>query len=386
MSDHVSFPILHFTDPPRSRLVIYDEAGSDRLLATALKGLDHAILPARREAFYLSPGILYRMLRNFRLVDEWRLGRLFYLYLYSCLEAMEPAVVITFMDNDPFFHQLSRRYKDAVFLAVQNGVKGPGSMASPSRHPLGMLPEPPAWGSLISVPELFCWGEYEIEIHRRYGHRVDRFHPVGSLIGDYYKSEVSPGTPAVERDLLLVSQWRASVMNSGEFPYFRRGEKTLHEFLAHYVVARGPRFAVASCSDDPRERAYFQGVFGPSVEVIPFDREGLSTYKAMDRSEVCVSASSAAAYEAAGWGRKVFFCNFTGTDSRDCPRKGFWSIEAPDEAEFGRRLDRLLAMPGEEFRRLAGPDMRYLMNFDPARPAHAAVRERVTSVLAGARA
>lgn len=372
---------LRFTSPPRAELVIYDRGGSDRLLSTALKGLEHAVLPTRRELFYLSPAILWRMLRNLRLVDEWRFGRLFLVYLYSCLEHMRPRVVITFVDNDPFFHKLARLYPGATFLAVQNGVKTPEGMASRSQHPLGWLPEPPAWGSRVDLPELFCWGEHEIEIHRRYGHTVDRFHAVGSLVGGYYKGAVFPGPAPVEHDVLLVSQWRASMMEEGAYPYLLKGKETLHGFLARYVAERETRFAVALCSKDPRERAYFERIFGDKARFVDFDREGLSTYHAMDRAEISVSLSSAAAYEAVGWGKKVFFCNFTGTDARDCPRKGFWSLETPDYAEFRTRLDALRAMPAGEFERRAGADMRYLMAFDPARPAHVAVRQRVLEAL-----
>ena len=368
--------------PPRGRLVVYDREGSDRLLSTALMGLDHAILPTRRETFHLSPAILWRMLKNLRLIDEWRLGRLFVVYLYSCLEYMDPDVVITYIDNDPFFHRLSRLYRGAAFIAVQNGVKTPEGMATHSQHPMGWLPEPPAWGSRTSMPELFCWGEHEVEIYSRYGHEVDRLHPVGALMGGYYKSVVAPEAPPIEYDVLLVSQWRASVMQDGEYPYLLKGKTLLHEFLAKYSAERRPRLAVALCSKDPRETHYFRDYFGTEAALVAFDREGLSTYRAMDRAEVSVALSSAAAYEAVGWGKKVFFCNFTGVDARDCPRKGFWSLETSDYADFRARLDRLRAMPSDEFAREAGPHMRYLMAFDPERPAHAAVRERVLEALA----
>jgi len=372
---------LSFRSPPRGDLVVYDREGSDRLIMTALKGLDFVVLPTRRERFHLSPPILARMLKNATRLESLSFSQLFKIYLLSCLEHMRPKAVVTYTDNDPFFHSLSRAYPRAAFIAVQNGVKTPECMTSPSRHPLGWLPEPPALGSRISMPELFCFGLYEEEIYKRYGHEVDRFHPVGSLVGGYYKSEVSGGSGSIDHDVLLVSQWRALIMAGETFPYLKTGLDVLHDFLGRALKKRPLRFAIALCSILPAERAYFERVFGKDVPLIPFDREGLSTYVAMDRAKVVVSLSSAAAYEAVGWGKKVFFCNFTGTPARDCPKPGFWSMESPDFPLFEGKLDRLLAMDQGEFERLTVETRRYLMNFDPKRPAHRAVRERLLACL-----
>lgn len=372
---------LRFGSPPRSDLVIYDQEGSDRLIMSALKGLEFAVLHTRRERFYLSLPIATRMLKNLPRLKNFGFSQLFKIYLLSCLEHMRPKAVVTYVDNDLFFHALSREYPCAAFIAVQNGVKTPESMTSPSRHPLGWLPEPPAWGSKISMPELFCFGSHEEEIYKRYGHEVGRFHPVGSLVGGYYKSEVSDGSGRIDHDVLLVSQWRASIMDGGSFSYLKKGLDILHDFLGRALKGRSLRFAIALCSIQPEERAYFESVFGKDVPLIPFDRERLSTYVAMDRAKIVVSLSSAAAYEAVGWGKKVFFCNFTGTPARDCPKPGFWSIESPDLPLFENKLDHLLAMEQSEFEMLTTETRRYLMNFDPRRPAHRAIRERIEECL-----
>jgi len=375
---------LRFGSPPRSDLVVYDQEGSDRLVMTALKGLEFAILPTRRERFYLSLPIAARMLKNLFRLEGLSFSQLFRIYLLSCVEHMRPKAVVTYIDNDVFFHKLSRDCPRAAFIAVQNGVKTPESMTSPSRHPLGWLPEPPAWGSKISMPELFCFGRHEEEIYKRYGHEVDRFHPVGSLVGGYYKSEVSDGSGRIDYDVLLVSQWREAIMTGQTFPYLKKGLDILHDFLGRRRKKHPLRFALALCSKDPAERDYFESVFGKDVLVVPFDREGLSTYVAMDRAKVVASLSSAAAYEAVGWGKKVFFCNFTGTPARDCPKTGFWSVESPDYPLFESKLDHLLAMDQGEFEKLTDETRRYLMNFDPRRPAHRIIRERLLECL-GAR-
>lgn len=372
---------LHFGSPPRSDLVVYDVQGSDRLIMTALKGLEFTVLHTRRERFYLSLPIAAHMLKNLSRLENFSFSQLFKIYLLSCLEHMRPKAVVTYVDNDLFFHAVSREYPRAAFIAVQNGVKTPESLTSPSRHPLGWLPEPPAMGDRISMPELFCFGHYEEEIYKRYGHEVDRFHPVGSLVGGYYKSEVSDGSGRIDHDVLLVSQWRASIMDGGTFPYLKKGLDVLHDFLGRALKKRPLRFAIALCSIQPEERAYFESVFGKDVAMIPFDREALSTYVAMDRAKVVVSLSSAAAYEAVGWGKKVYFCNFTGTPARDCPKPGLWSIESPDFPLFESRLDHLLALDQVEFERLTVETRRYLMNFDPKRPAHRAIRERLLECL-----
>ena len=44
---------------------------------------------------------------------------------------------------------------------------------------------------IISMPNFFCFGNYEVNLYKKHEHDVDNFYPVGSLKASYYKSCLS---------------------------------------------------------------------------------------------------------------------------------------------------------------------------------------------------
>ncbi|MBI4669570.1 MAG: hypothetical protein HY747_10400 [Elusimicrobia bacterium] len=374
---------IRFSSPPKSEVIVFDLTASDRLVTMVLPGIGHVILPSPADAMYLSPVIVLLMLKNLKYWGEMRLGQLFVVYLVSCLEYIRPKIVITFQDNNSFFWRISRLYRKAEFLAMQQGNRTPEDLLSRSQHPCGCLPDHPRLGSKILMPHFYCWGRYQEKIYKQYGHDIDHFYPVGPLIGGYYKTEVSDNSGAISYDLCLVSEYRKEIANGMCYRPIKTGQDRYLEFVAKYVRTRSLRLAVASHSHEQEaQNEFFLKIFGSQAKVIPYSREKLSTYEAMDHSNVVIAQYSAAAYEAAGWGKKVFFCNFTGIEFRDCPAPGFWSISNPDYSDFERKLDALLAMDQGDFERQAEESMKYFMNFDPAKPAHRVIRERILKILA----
>lgn len=375
---------LRFSGPPKSPLLVFDAAGSAILGRTALAGLAHAVLPARGEAFYLTPRVLWRMLKHAGRFD-WRrvlrsggrgiLGELYKVHLLACVDAVEPKVVVTWIDNSWLFHKISRSYPKADFYAVQNGGRSIGCVTTnpPLRDPGGYV---------ISMPDFLCFGDYEAALYRSHHHQVDRFHPVGPLIGGYYRSlkPLPQGPP--EFDLCLVSQWRGYFMEGDAYPEVKKTIATLGEHLSRYLEERDVKLCVATRSSDPAERAYYEKLYGSRVTIVTPDDEvlPLSTYEAMDKSAVVVCFCSTVALEAFGWGHKVLFCNLFKHAESYSPREGPWSIEEPSYEGFREKLDGLRAMSAERYRAAAGEFARHAVRYD--RPAHLYLRDLIVRRLA----
>lgn len=369
---------IRLRNPAKNRVVVFDATGSEALEQIILRDIPYTVLHCRFEVFHLTPQILWRMVPNVLMNISWFLprkcgswlGQLYRTYLLACLQYAEPAVVLTFCDNSYAFQWLSRAHTGCAFLAVQNGLRYRYNVTT-------WLPAPPNPAAKISMPDFICFGEFEKDLYTRYGHKIDRYHCVGSIRGSFFRHELSGPRKPVEFDLCLLSEWTRDLVHKGYLPTFRKGTAFLEEFLARYIRERSSSLVVACRNDDPAEPAYFAEHFGPKTEIIRSDRKAMSTYYAMDKSRVVLTLCCTAGVEAMAWGQKVLFCNFGGDDNFDSPRQGLWSLTEPDYEKFKERLDLLIGMPEKRFCEETRGYARYLMNYLPDVPAHVYVRNLV---------
>lgn len=373
------YPRIKFRNPRRSDILLMHEECLNIMEMMVLTGLNYSILPASGEVIYVTPQILFHFIKNlvrYYLLDK-KYRNPYLLYLLSCVEYIHPRIAITFIDNSAAFQVVSRLYKKAQFYAIQNGIKCVHDVTD-------SLPPPPHPGSVISLPHLICFGRHDIDLHKQYGHKIDEYHTLGSLIGGYFKSVVSPGRGGSSYDICLVSQWRRLIMSGEIFPEMKRAYEKMNEFVLKYIDERSRSLCIATCRADEREQQaeqeYYRKYFGDKAEIIKFDRLGFSTYHAMDGSRVTISVDSCAAWEAFGWGKKVLFCNFSSDRALDFPLAGPWAINEDNYKEFRQKLDELLEIEEEEYLKTAKPAMKYVMNYDPANPTHKQVRKILQEV------
>jgi hypothetical protein len=319
------------------------------------------------------------MLRNLREADFFKLrlpdlrtgirrifGQFYKIYLLSCLHLMKPKIVLTFVDDSPRFHFVSRKYRGAQFYAITNGIR---------YQPV--IPQDKDYR--ISMPDLICYGEFEADFFRRHGHLIDNFHPVGSLQGGYYKALTTTGNGnSIEYDLCLVSQWFDGIISGSlNLPEIRRAITTLEQFLATYLDENKLRFCVAMRGESPFEIEYFSKIYGDRAVLLKNKRLSMSTYRGMDRSSVIVAFDSSAAIDAYGWGKKVLFTNFSGTDNSKLPVDQTCYIDETSYAAFRDKLDFIRELSEEKYAELTGKNRKYVVNYDPQCPAHVYVRNLI---------
>ena len=99
-------------------------------------------------------------------------------------------------------------------------------------------------------------------------------------------------------------------------------------------------------------------------------------YKIMDQSSLIISFGSTAPREAFGFGKKVLYCDFTGTDLyNDYDPIILFRDENYDL--FKERLDKLICTPQVEYEEKTKEYASYLMNYDSGYPAHLLIREKI---------
>ena len=102
--------------------------------------------------FYVNFKILFKLFFTF--VNLKYKGTLFSmrdLYNLSCLYAIKPKIVLTFIDNSKAFYFLSKNYSCSRFIGIQNGVRAFTSWGE-NRKVDSM--------DFVSIDDYFCFGFY----------------------------------------------------------------------------------------------------------------------------------------------------------------------------------------------------------------------------------
>lgn len=364
-----------FCSPPKSNVAVFDTR-SDILKKMILQDIQFSVLPADFGLLYISFPIVYNFAKNFLRIYFKLSGdrRFFLIYLLSCIQNIKPKVVITFIDNNCIFHVVRQLYTEAEFYAIQNGVRLKSDVRDLSR-------QIPRLGNTSSMSNFVCFGEYEVNLYRKSGYSVDKFHPVGALIGGYYWSQVRPPDLRIEFTLCLISQWRRQVMLGNRWPEQKKGFLTLSNYLLNFINENEIYFCIAAASNAKEELEYYKNTFADKAVIIPNNIEQFSTYFAMDKSKIILTNSSTAGYESFGWGKKVLFCNFSGDNEYDFPVSGLNSINIDCYEEFKSKLKYLIEIGDAEYYRLTKNSRKYVMNYNFNMPAHNYMREIILKQL-----
>ncbi len=374
---------LRFGDPKAVDIVIFDDCNSLYVRKALNPIYQIEIFKMRPYEIWIGPRILVNMFRclvQLSLSEAARYSRGFIfgilrqlrlVYFESCLVSMKPKAVITFIDNDDNFHWLSRKCKKFPFVAIQNGARLRYASAEVSGYYL---------------QHLFSWGAHEAKLFADMGYQVEKYHPVGSLLAsltfEHIESEESDTL-----DLLIVSTWRGNIGFPPDVVDTMRSMKIMDQLLARYISARAIKAAIILRAERNSEHwamngigteyDYYREIYGESVEIIEADFKARTIYPTMQRSRLIVSCLSSALIEAYGIGKRVLYCNFTGTNIYHCDIDSRIVTDIDDSENFFSRLDVLLAQPIDEYRRLHADSMREVMSFPVGCATHKAIADSV---------
>lgn len=378
---------LRLGDPKAVDIVIFDECNSVYVRAALSSRHSVAVLKMRPYEILFGPKIFVYFFRFFgqlslseavahpRSAVHGVLRQLRAIYFESCLAAMKPKAVLTFIDNDGNFHWLSRKCREFPFIAIQNGARLRYASAEDTGYYL---------------QHFFCWGTHESELYSDLGYEVEKYYPVGSLLA----SLTLDGSPSVELepiDLLIVSTWRGNIGFPPDVVDTMRSMKIMDQLLARYIGARTLKAAIILRAERNSEHwemkgigteyGYYREIYGESIEIIEADFKARTIYPTMQRSRLIVSCLSSALIEAYGMGKKVLYCNFTGANLYHCDIDSRIITEVSDSEIFFPLLDGLLAQPIDDYRQLHADSMRKMMSFPVGCSTHKAIADSVDKII-----
>lgn len=358
---------VKWSAPRKAPIAIFDAVALESL--TPLFGdEDFEVIYLRGEKVYITPSILWRMVVNLVKVHHP-----FVAYLLALVQHIRPSIVVTYIDNNGYFGRVAQQYKDARFLAIQNGMRCLSRDNADSMHPL-------------YLPEFACFGQYEINIFTQHGAKVDKFYPIGSLRDAYYQEYYADKMPTAKYDLCLVSEAEAGLPHL--YPEIEVAIKKLATYLARFCEKTKKTICIATRNHPDQDKQsyryelqWYREQMGEHVNLIPNIRSKFSTYRLIDSSTVSLSFYSTALVEAFGRGRKSLFCNFSNNEIYDLPEKGLWTLGSCTYEEFEERLISLLEMSDAEFQKKSSNARLYLMNYDPVTPTHMFLKNLISEAV-----
>jgi len=365
--------------PETVQILIYDRVGSQFIVRALRKNLSFKILDVRNNKINLHPRVLlsfvqllFRRTKNSN--KYWGSTGLRVLIELSEIMASHPKVVLSFVDNGRRFNLLSRIYREATFIGIQNGFRGI---------------EVADMANYLCLTNLFCFGEETIYRYRSEACGVSRFIVGGSLKNGLYM-ESRPNILQKSYDICWVSQYRPARFEE-TMPELRENSLQLLKYVQRYCSESGKTLAIAcSCKERafPYEYRFLLQVLDDvnGTTIVPNDDNNFSSYKLIDQSRVTVTVNSTIGLEALSRGNKVLFCNFSKDKYYDIPSGytiGPWSLtdHDVDYTKFRDKLEQVFNSSDAEWQEQTLEMAQYFVRSDDTHLPQDLLREEIDRVL-----
>ena len=348
-----------FRTPPRSDVLVYDRVNSKMIVDALLKDIDYTIIETRGKQYHISFRVIIQYIRNlysYRLMPSKT-------YLLTLLKIVQPKVIVTFNHIRSFDTLI--KYYDAEYLSIQNGTILQDRLA--------------LFENKRYIPNLFCFGQKEIELYNQSTTQVGNFFPVGSLKAGYFYEKLLTGDIVCKYDICLISQFRIKNKKNSIFQEaFYKLNTHLSRFLKSHsinlVIAK--RYSNYDFQSDYEDN-YYRSIYG-SVLLKDNIMEDFSSYYLLFESEIVISVHSTLLHEALGFGRKVFFCNYLINQAHHFhSNTADYSYTNGSYDEFEVKLEKLLSLNYDQYLDQIANDQCYYMNFNPQAPAHRIIRNKI---------
>ena len=374
-----------FSSPKPCDVLIFDECNSQHVRRVINNKYSIGIFNMRPEDIFFGMGVMVQFskeLLKFSLEEVRKhhrgflrgvIKQVYYIYLKACLESIKPKAVITFIDTSSVFGLLAKHCDNFPFIAIQNG----------SRLSYAALPDYNYY-----VPHYFCFGTHEQELFPKLGYRVDHYYPVGSLVASLH---FLPREQVEEKyDLLIVSSWRGSSDYVQDVQDTMRSMKIMDQLLTRYIKNHEIKAALIyrtmrDCEGwiipeiGLSEEEYYQEIYGDSIKHI--DNSDRNIFPLMQQSKMVITCLSTAGIEAYGLGKKLLYCNFTGTDLYHQDIADKILTKNSEYTAFSEILDQILSMKQEEYLEEHKERMQYYMSFDAEKSVEARIEAKFDEII-----
>lgn len=350
---------LIWRKPRSTDVVIYDRVGAE-FVRRCLDGIDSWQIMDVRHTLYVHPSVLvfsiYEYLKRWRSDCQYlKIARPKSLIEKSVIHLIQPKVVITFGENSERFGILSRLCSSAVFLGIQNGLRGPRVSDIQFR---------------LYLTNCLCFGQDTVDKYEKSGQLIGKFHIIGSLKSGLFDIEES-SVRSSNFDICFISQYRPARFDRS-LPLLKTITEITLNYIIRYSRERDKNYCIAgSCKENNFVAEYklYKKMAGiDKISFFPNDDNSLSSYKLIEQSQISITNHSTVGFEALSRGKKVLFFNPTDDEYFDVPHRGsdeIWRLSGAgiSYVEFAKRLDKISRIEDSLWKELSQEYASYFVTY-----------------------
>jgi len=301
----------------------------------------------------------------------------------AVIDTIKPKVMMSFIDTNNIIGDLQDMFPDKYALSVQNGLR--------TESENGAIGE---WGRPHYIlPNYYCFGQYEVDLIDKKGFRCKQAIPVGSLkMGLFLDSHNEFLDPdRVRQGFCFISPYMKNPITK-EYEGFIEMGKQLYEMVWKYCSENKIEFTVVMRSERSshqyqEEYDYFNKFDG--INIIPNQREAMSTYGLGLSSELVIGMNSTLMFELFGAGTKVLFPmpanknlrDLLGEENTYSRMPATVTLDRLEIDELKTKLDALLNMGMGEYSKVTESARDYYFTVSNDLHAHEIIKKDIEKML-----
>lgn len=350
--------------PPKVEVLIFDREGS-QILMQFLQSYKVSVVDIQRETINIP--CLMRSVFN---IDFWH-GRAMQSYIQSYILLSSPKIVITFMDNNYFFYEISAKFPLIKTILIQNGLRAGDSQI------FSLTLE----NYRYYVDYMFVFGEAIENLYSK--NTRSKIIPIGSR-----KSNLVPiSTRYKEKSCLFISEW--SIKNSSGIDFavgggisfswddFYSAEVKVLDFLDNWCHKNGMQLNIAGRSKlhKNQEKMFFAQYLTKCSWKFLAKSDIYDIYRRVDNAEIVVAIDSTVSLKSLSRNKRTTIFSNREHFVQDTTRRFGWPLDLSttglfwtnslDIQEFDRIMHYLRNVTDDEWFSLLERYKKNLMQRDP---------------------
>ncbi len=365
---------LKFKNPDKVDIVILDSIGKSFFTEFIIdKKYSYNVVESKINIVFLTPLMFWTFLKNIftiRNKEKKILSFIYKIYLLSIVQLYRPKIIMTFLDNNLLYHWLIRNDKTKRYMAIQNGIR--------QKFEFDILEK--IVPVEINHDYYFCFGEYDIDFHKKMGFSIKKSIPCGSLrLG---MSQLDIKEVAKQYDICLLSNYKktSKTINCSITNEINENNILLDKYLQQYCKANKKSIIVALRSHSNDEINYFKSVYGNDINLTSGHIQTYASYKASNQSEVTIAYQSTLLLEALAMRNKIIHIDFTNNSI-------FFDYKEPikyvyqNYNDMEKYINKIYSMDINKYIEITKELQRYVMNYDSSKPPHTVVHNQINRIM-----
>ena len=363
-----------FKNPKKVDIVVLD-GNHESLFKKYIIDKKHSykVVESKINILYITPLMTWIVIKNiFRIKNKEKriLAYLYKIYLLSLLNLHNPKIILTFTDNNLLYHWLIRNDNTISYLAIQNGIR--------QKFEFDILKK---LSSIeINHDYYFCFGDYDINFHKKMGFSIDKAFPCGSLKLGISQLKSKEITKKYDICLLLNYKVPSRIQYCDITKEIAENNFLLDKNIKEYCNKNKKSIIIALRSIKNNEKDYYKSIYGDDVNFTTGLVESFSSYTASIQSEITVAYQTTLLLETLAIKNKVLHIDFTNNSI-------FFDYDSPIKYEFTsfnemeKKLNQIYLMNINDYVASTKTQQKYVMNYDSDNPPHEIINSQINKII-----